>query len=102
LILEGLPSTAYFSFELYAERLQLTKYSFVLQKGDKIKIKMIPEFFQHYLYKSLSIIHRIKLIFRGLAPTASFSLVYYAERVENIKIQFWITKRGQNQNQHDF
>ena len=29
-------------------------------------------------------------------------LVYYAKRVENSKIQFWITKRGQNQNQHDF
>ena len=44
-ILNHLPPAEYFSLAFYAERVEIAKYNFGLQKGDKIKIKMTSEFF---------------------------------------------------------
>ena len=48
------------------------------------------------LYDTSGIIFRIKSILKDLVSEMDFSLVFYAEKLKNIKIPFWVTKRGQN------
>ena len=97
-ILKGLAWKAYFSLAFYTERLKNKKKTiFCYKKGSKSKTKIILKIFGRWLYKCFGILYRTKSILKGLAPKAYFSLAFYAERLENTKIQFLVTKRGQNQ-----
>ena len=79
-------------------------YNLLLQKGVKIEnqyhfdnfwMLIMITFWHYFLFHTKSILNHLR-------PAEYFSLAFYAERVENSKIQFWVTKRGQNQNQDDF
>ena len=60
---------------------------------------MIFEIFGGYLYNIFGIISHTKSIFKSLMSEVNFSLVFYAKKLKNIKIQFSVTKRGKNQKQ---
>ena len=86
-----------FSFSvLYkkAEKHQNTVFGY--KKGSKFNMIIIFEIFGRYLYNSFRIIFRIKSILKDLVSKTSFSLSFYAEKLKNLKIHFWVTKSGQN------
>ena len=78
---------------------KMKKYNFWLQKKSKSKINIIVEIFGGYLCNNFDVVFRIKSIFKSLMSKVNFSLVFYAKKLKNIKIQFSVTKRGQNQKQ---
>ena len=43
-----------------------------------------------------TVIFRVSSLWKDLQLKAYFSLAFYAEKLKNHKIPFWITKRGQN------
>ena len=73
-----------------------SKYNFGHKKGPKSNINIIFEIFGGYLYNNSGNIFRIKSILKDLMSKIHFSLAFYAEKLEKIKIQFLVTKRGQN------
>ena len=86
-----------FSFSvLYkkAEKHQNTVFGY--KKGSKSNMIIVFEIFGRYLYNSFRIIFRIKSILKDLVSKTDFSLAFYAEKLKNVKIHFWVTKSGQN------
>jgi len=57
---------------------------------------MIFQIFGGYLYNSFGIIFCIKSVLKDLVSKTNFSLVFYAEKLKNVKIHFLVTKSGQN------
>ena len=91
-------SKIHFSLVFYAEKLEKIKIQFLVTKraGSKSNINIIFEIFGGYLYNNSGNIFRIKLILKDLMNKIHFSLAFYAENLEKIKIKFLVTKRGQN------
>ena len=95
---EGSSVKSIFFFSVLYRKAEKQKNTiFCYKKGSKSKTKIILKIFGRWLYKCFGILYRTKSILKGLAPKAYFSLAFYAERLENSKIQFLVTKRGQNQ-----